>query len=485
MPDILLFLQYFTWRDAVDIALNSFIVFRVYLLFRRTRVFRVILGLMLLWVFQRVASALGLLITSWALGGITAVAALIIIIVFRDEIFQVLQAKTLKALLWGIPQTSTQTPVEIISEGIYELARRWLGALIVFPARDSLEGIVQHGIEWNGRVSSEMILSIFWPDNPVHDGAVIIQDDRVTTVGAILPLSRRDDFPSHFGTRHRAAAGLSERSDALAIVVSEERGEVLAIKNGRFVQVKDRPDLERLLRKHLGLISSPEPEQTKEKFRIAVAAVLSISLVVATWLSFSRGLESLTTLKVPIQYTSRDPNLEFIGSSAKVAELDLSGPGRLIRSLSSDDIRVRLDLGEAVAGVNSFTLTKENIALPRGLVLTRIEPTTLEVDLDFPTHKELPIQVDWTGALPEYLVLTDVKLEPQKVTVVGGSRILKNITTIYTEKVPLDKLTSSGTVSVNLALNPASIEIDDGGEEEVAITYTIRTRQENGSKSQP
>lgn len=485
MPDILLFLQYFTWRDAADIALNSYIVFRVYLLFRRTRVFRVILGLILLWAFQRVAYAMGLLITSWALGGITAVAALIIIIVFRDEIFQVLQAKTLKALLWGIPQTNHQTPVEIIAEGIYELARRWLGALIVFPARDSLEGIIQHGIEWNGRISAEMILSVFWPDNPVHDGAVIIQDDRVATVGAILPLSRRDDFPSHYGTRHRAAAGLSERSDAMAIVVSEERGDVMAAKNGRFVQVKDRPDLERLLRKHLGLIANPESEKAKERIRLGMAAVLSISLVVGIWLSFSRGLESLTTLKIPIQYTSRDPNLEFIGSSAKVVELDLSGPGRLIRALDPDDIRVRLDLSKAVAGVNSFTLTKEDIALPRGVVLTRIEPTNLEVDLDFPTHKELPVQVDWTGVLPKYLILSDVVLEPEKVTVVGGSRILKNITTIYTEKVPLDKLTASGSVTVNLALNPASIEIDDGADEEVIITYTIRPRQQFDSTSQP
>ena len=124
----------------------------------------------------------------------------------------------------------TQTPVQIITESVYEMAKRRIGALLVFPGKDVLEELVQSGIPWKGVLSKEMVLSIFWPDNPVHDGAAIIQGDRIVEVGAILPLSRRSDLPSSYGTRHRAALGLAEKTDALILLVSEESGKVVSIK---------------------------------------------------------------------------------------------------------------------------------------------------------------------------------------------------------------------------------------------------------------
>ena len=109
------------------------------------------------------------------------------------------------------PTASERTPVEIIAGCAFELSGKGTGALIVFPGTNDLEDVVQGGISWQGLVTREMISSIFWPDNPVHDGAAIIQDDRITRVCVILPLSRREDLPSRYGTRHRAAAGLAER----------------------------------------------------------------------------------------------------------------------------------------------------------------------------------------------------------------------------------------------------------------------------------
>jgi diadenylate cyclase len=187
MNTLLSFLFSIRWQDLVDVLLNSYILFRFYVLFRGTVVLRVLAGIALLWVFQRIAVALGLIVTSWAMQGIIAGAALIIIIVFRNEIRNVLQAKNLRALLWGVPQKSVGTPIDAVVEAVYDLARKRIGALIVFPGREDLQETIQGGVRWDGMVSKEMLLSIFWNGNPVHDGAAMIQGNRITRVGASCP----------------------------------------------------------------------------------------------------------------------------------------------------------------------------------------------------------------------------------------------------------------------------------------------------------
>ena len=219
----LIFVSSIRWQDFIDIAFNSYILFRLYALFRGTDAFRVLVGIAFLWILQRLAVSLGLILTSWMMEGIIAVAALIVIVVFRNEIRSVFRARNIWAILWGLPRKPTKTPVEIITESVFNLAKRRIGAFMVLPGKEDLEEFVQQGIPWDGRVSTEMIESIFWPNNPVHDGAAIIVEDRVSEVGVILPLSHRKDLPSAYGTRHRAAAGLSETTDAMVIVVSEER----------------------------------------------------------------------------------------------------------------------------------------------------------------------------------------------------------------------------------------------------------------------
>ena len=212
------------WTDIIDILFISYVLFRLYILFRATPVLRVLIGIGILWIIQRLAVWLNLVVTSWAIQGIIAAAAIIVIVVFRNELRSVLQAKNLRAMLWGYTHEVVQTPIDVIAEAAFDLAKKHHGALIVFEQKDDLKDEVHSGTPWNGIISKEMILSIFWPDNPVHDGAAIVQGNRISQVGAILPVSGSKDLPSHYGTRHRAAAGLAELTDAIVIVVSEEKG---------------------------------------------------------------------------------------------------------------------------------------------------------------------------------------------------------------------------------------------------------------------
>ncbi len=150
------------------------------------------------------------------------------------------------------PDGRLSRPIEIITESVFELVRHKLGALIVLPLKKGLEEVVHGGIPWQGRLSREMLLSIFWDGTPVHDGAIVIQGDQVMEVAAILPLSKSSDLPSHFGTRHRAAAGLTEQTDALVIVVSEERGKVTVFKDQSIIDVKDDIELNKVLLQYVG-----------------------------------------------------------------------------------------------------------------------------------------------------------------------------------------------------------------------------------------
>jgi diadenylate cyclase len=466
------------WQDIVDIGLVSYILFRFYILFRGTNAFRVLIGMTILWFFQQVAVSMGLIVTSWVVQGVVALGAFIIIVVFRNEIRSVLQASHLKSILWEISPKTVISTIDIIVQSVYEMSMRKCGALIVIPGKDDVEEVVQSGISWRGDISKEMILSIFWPDNPVHDGAAIIQGDQIFQVAAILPLSRRDDLPTYYGTRHRAALGLAEATDALILVVSEERGDVVVAKDGRLKVIRQRRKLEQILQEHKGVVSKKGRELIKEKLMIAAAALFSVIFITGVWFSVSKGGDTLVTFQSPVVYMNRDPAIEIVKTSVNTVSLELEGSGALIKSIKPDQVQVKLDMSKSKVGPNSFTITRESISLPPGIVLKAVEPSVVEVDLDVLIKKMLPVQIDWVGRLPDHFILEEAHLNPDMVEIIGGKRILETISTIYTEKVPLDNLEVKGTITANLALTPASLKIAPNSKEKVTITYLTRLRNQ-------
>ncbi len=470
------FFEFIRWQDVLDILLNSYILFRLYVLFRETYVFRVLTGLAFLWIFQRVSAYFGLILTSWVMQGITAVVALIIIIVFRNEIRSVLQAKNLKAILWGFPQKSVPTTIQLIVDSVKTLSKRHIGALIVLPAKENLEDVVQGGVPLRGLVSKEMITSIFWGDNPVHDGAAIIEENRISKVGVILPLSYKSDLPSRYGTRHRAALGLAETTDALVVVVSEETGKVVVAKDSNIIDIHDNTSFTKLLQEHMGVYEEENGYQQKEKFKISVAALVSFFFITGMWFSFSKGLDTLITLEIPVEYTNRNPGFEIVDASVNAVRLHLGGSGALIKSIQPEQVQVKLGLGNAVIGRNIFSITKDNITLPPGIFLRKVVPSVVEVALDETIKKEIPVQVDWVGELPEGLILSEIKIDPVKIEIIGGKRILEKLSTLYTEKVHLDNMKGTGIIFANLALTPAVLKIAPGSKDKVRIAYVVKPR---------
>ena len=478
MDNLLFLISSLRWQDVVDIALVSYILLRFYVLFRGTNAFRVLIGILILWFFQQVAVSMGLVVTSWVVQGVVALGAFIIIVIFRNEIRNVLLARNLRSIFWDFSSKTVISAIETIVQSVHEMAQQKCGALLVFPGKEDLEEVVQTGVPWKGALSKEMILSIFWPDNPVHDGAAVIQGNQINQVGAILPLSRRDDLPSYYGTRHRAALGLAEATDALVIAVSEERGDVAVARGSQLKIVKQKRRLGQILQEHMGVAVKKGRESRREKLAFIAAALVSVVFTTGVWFSVSRGVPTLVTLPVPLEYTKRDLAMEIVSTSVNTVNLELEGSGALVKSIRPDQVQVRLDLSKSKAGPNTFSITPKSISLPPGIVLKGVKPSVVDVELDVLIKKALPVQIDWVGHLPDHFILEQARVEPETVEIIGGKRMLEKMQTLYTEKVPLDNLEVEGVLTANVALNPASLKIAPGSEERVTIQYVTRLRNQ-------
>jgi diadenylate cyclase len=472
LPDFNLAIR---WQDVVDILLNSYILFRLHILFRGTNTFRVLIGIAFLWFFQRIALTMGLIVTSWAFQGITAAAALIIIVVFRNEIRTVFHAQNWQALLWGLPKHTVQSESDLLSSTFFALADKRIGAILVFPGKEDLSELIYGGILWNGDVSAEMITSVFWPGNPAHDGAAVIAGKKITTVGSILPLTNRMDLPTSWGTRHRAAAGLAERSDALVVIVSEERGDVLAAKGTAITKIKTPQKMKTILQAHTDIKKTTETGIRSEAFKLAMVAALSLVLVTSAWISFSRGRDTLISLDVPVHYLNLGSDFEIVDSSANTVKLHLSGFSTLINALRPDQIAVKLDLGRVTNGSNTFQIGDKDVSLPPGITLTGMSPSRVDVVLDAKATRTLPVQVDWVGSLPRGIIVSGVHLEPATLSITARRGLIGELKTIYTEKVPLDTITGSGQVKVKPVLED-SIRLAENEKEVVVIHYEVKKR---------
>nr|WP_320190405.1 diadenylate cyclase [uncultured Desulfobacter sp.] len=463
------------WQDFLDIVFNAYILFRLYVLFRGTNVLRVLLAVVAMWIIGRSANAMGLVITNWVMQGVITVATFIIIIVFRNEISGVVRTRSIGFFLWEIPKTQINTPVHIISDAVVELARAKIGALIVMPLKTGVDSIVTSGADINASLSREMLVNIFWPGAPLHDGAAVIQRGKITRAGTILPLSQNRHLASKYGTRHRAALGLTEQSDALVIVVSEERGKVSLVKDNQIHEVRDSGEVETLIKQYTG---GPEPvkrmrRQTRE---LLVAAVVCLLCTTGLWLSFSRGMETLANYDVPIEFIKPDKKMNIIYASASRSRLLISGARPLINALSLDQMSIKISLDGAAVGKNKLAITRKNVQLPPGIRLKNIEPDQVELTLDTMAEKQVPVQADFSGKLPDGLIMTRIKVVPETVNIKGGELSLDSVTTVFTEKIPLENLTTSGLAYVPLVMSPATLRPDDK-HKKVQVRYTISQRR--------
>jgi uncharacterized protein (TIGR00159 family) len=370
------------WQSVIDFLVLGFALYALLRWSEQARALRIALGIVGLFTGALLARHLDLIITSWVLEAAGLVTVLLLLMVFQSELRRDLMRLD-RVLRFGLRQSTTALDSRTIGDAAFMLARARLGALIVIVRQDAVSELVDAGITFGAEISVETLEAIFQKESPLHDGAAIIEDDRITKVNAVLPLTQRADVPNYFGTRHRAAMGMAERCDALVVAVSEERGEVTLMHGRESKRIQDTSELVRVL----DTLQRPAKTSLSAKVRGALLSNLRLKLVASglaaiIWVaSFLATATTVRVLSVPVQFDNVPPGMDISEQSANRLEVQLRGNPWLMETSSITNLVANFDLTGARQGWMTLRVSPEDLDLPPGVVVERASPKTLSVHL--------------------------------------------------------------------------------------------------------
>jgi uncharacterized protein (TIGR00159 family) len=247
------------WLDLLDIGLVAFIIYRILILIKGTRAVQMLLGLAVIFIVYVVSQVSGLYTLRWLLDNFLSSIILVIIVIFQSDIRRALMHMGRNPFFADLSYKEETEVIDELVKACVNMASKRIGALIVIERETGLKDLLEVGVEIDAKVSSDLITSIFLPYSPIHDGALVIQQGRLKRAGCFLPLSQNPDISKTLGTRHRAAIGLTELVDAVAVVVSEETGKISIVVGGRITRDLDSTSLKRVLKRLF------EPRMVKKK----------------------------------------------------------------------------------------------------------------------------------------------------------------------------------------------------------------------------
>ena len=259
------------WKDALEIALLAVAIYYTWIFFKGTPGANVLVGLVTLFLGGTLLSEFfGLPVIGWIFKGLSAVLVLSLVVIFQPELRRGLAALGSHRLFFS--SSESRQAIDLISEMTFELANKQLGALIALERGQPLASFAENGVGIDCTLSTELVVTIFFPKTPLHDGGIIVRNDRIVSAACIFPVSQRVDLDRTLGTRHRAALGLAEETDAIVIVVSEETG-IVSICHGDHIERNFDPEsFQRRLAELFALKNEKsDPEQLAVEARLARA----------------------------------------------------------------------------------------------------------------------------------------------------------------------------------------------------------------------
>jgi len=415
---------------------------------------QIALGMLTLACASYAASELGFLLTAYLLQGIGAVSVLIGVVIFRDEIRRALTKASPLRLLLRRPATPERRDFTAVAEALFALARKRLGALVVVTRRESITEHLTGGVLLGARISEPLLEALFQKTSPLHDGATVIDGDRATCAGAFLPLARTE-LPVRYGTRHSAAVGLSEVSDALVIVVSEERGEVTIADGGALATVADASALSRKLAELVGPLPAPAPRPRRGLLRDAFVAALIFVTVVGAWNVVANRRDTVEDRAVTVELFGVPAGVRLEPLPAEVT-LRLRGPRRLLVDVAAADLHAWADATAALKGAPDVPVS--GIA-PTGVEVVGIAPARAGI-LELRAARVEPQLVSGQAARV-------VRVTPDEVTLVGKVGTFKGTATVKTAPISA----GSGVVNVPLVV-PSGLRVKDPANARVEVRLT-------------
>lgn len=404
------------------------------------------------------------------------VLVITVVVVFQSDIRRMFdRAVVSRFVRRGSPMEGTST-YDVLTEASAKMAEMHMGALIAIKGREPLDGHMHGGIELGGRVTQPLLFGIFHPETPGHDGAVVVDGDRVMRFAVHLPLAPDlPDVSRYGGTRHAAALGLAEESDALVIVISEERGSIGVAHEGHL-----HPDVDvSELKAHLESFWNEHyrrtiPERTvwwrRPNLRTALAALV---LSVLTWLLVVYSPNTvIRTLSVPVEIRNLPEGWAIDGEMPSEARVVLSGSEQVFRRLNTSSVAISIDASEPEVGEQEMVITESDLDLPAGINLNEVDPDILRMNVRRLRSVRVPVIIQTTGRLPAGISLSALEPEPDSVTVMISEDSDRPLPAVHAQPLDLSQIAADSEVTRRLVL-PQGVTLGTGESREVDVLVDI------------
>lgn len=460
-------------QDIADILIMTLLVYQLYFWFRKTRALQVVLGLGSLILLYIITKNLGLFMTSWVLQELGTVIFIVIVVIFQGEIRQALYRFSLLRNFFDKNDDSCSLDIHGIVATVFSLAESHTGALIVFERKEKLDDCLLHGVAIDSLVSSQLLATIFENGGPLHDGAVIIKDSRISEASSHLPLSLSSDLPQYLGTRHRAALGLTEKTDALVLVISEERGEVSYASAGELAIISSREELTALLESSVVAASQPLPKLSlKQRLcKNLMPKFVTLLLVLLCWVLINVRQGGVQTVTAQVKFHDLPENLVLKNDLPAELNVQLKVLSTLFASSKKLEIAADIDLSKVHEGINSITVDGKAFQLPLGVSVDKISPAVLTIIAEKKLYRDLPVQLKRTGRLPKGMKLRSISIEPARVRVIGSESSLAKLRQVETESLDLAGVTRSQTLEIKLLAPSPQVQL--GSDESVRAKIVV------------
>ncbi|RJP23084.1 MAG: hypothetical protein C4520_07015 [Candidatus Abyssobacteria bacterium SURF_5] len=445
----------FRFTDFLDISIISILIYLVVIWFEATASRFVLLGIFILGVIYILARLFNMYLTAVVLQAFFAILLISLVVIFQEELRRFFERISMwSSLRKGNNVFSGYPEIEIISRTMNELARKKIGALVVIRGTDPLDRHLEGGYELDGRLSQPLLESLFDPHSFGHDGAVIIDHGRLSRFACHLPLSSNIQALGMRGTRHSAALGLAERSDALVIVVSEERGTISLAKEERLVELTDPLTLQAELEK-FALDKFPKNHRTWLQWIREKSKEKAIAVVLACVLWFVFIYQTGTVRRdfvVPVEYRNLKANWVIEEPMPKEVMISLAGRTRAFDLVDMRALKVVVDMEDIEQGHQDIMLTANSVTSPSSLSVIDIEPKKIRVAAYQLVQANLPVHVRTHGKIPAGLKVSRTEVSPDTIPVLIPSKAVNGSLKVTTESIDLRKLTETTTVTPSLVL---------------------------------
>jgi uncharacterized protein (TIGR00159 family) len=372
------------WRVTLDILLISMAIFFLYRFFRSTGSWKIVLGVVgsgLFFIFARFLNLKGII---WIYSFLSPIILISLVILFQPELRKIFER--LVSIKGKETGTELAQLASTISDSVFQLAKKRQGGILVLTGKDSIQSLVSGGITLDAQPSFSLIMSLFDPSSPGHDGAIIISNAKCVSFGNRLPLSNSNKLSEDFGTRHHAGLGLAENTDAFVIVISEERGSITIFQDGSIIPIQEKNDLIHQIQKYwtikpwIGNKSSDKKKKSRTWTELAlsfVAAFLFWSTVVLT-----QDATREITLKIPVNYDVSGENIHLVQMSASTVKIRLKGSTENLKALDLNTLHFSIPYLFKQPGEYQVFLNKQYLSLPTDIILLSVKPSTIEIVLN-------------------------------------------------------------------------------------------------------